>query len=109
MSDSRTSFGLVWPQTGQFHVVHAATGKSYNANGVSYKVIALFDPSGRYVIPFAVSKAATEDDYTHYLRYPETGELASDFTPAFVFGGVANGVTADSVRSSALSRPWAYW
>ena len=105
LSDAITGFGRPWPQAGRFHVVHPASGKSYNANGVSYKVIALFDPSGRYVIPFAVSKGASEDHYTQYLRYPESGELASDFTPDFVFGGVANGVTADSVRSALYGGP----
>jgi len=104
MSHSVTSYGRVWPQKGKFHVVHDSTD-SPNANGISYVAIALFDPSGRFVIPFAVSKHSSDDNYTHYLRYPQSGELASDFTPTFVFGGAAFATMADSVRASLYRGP----
>ena len=105
MNESVTSFGRMWPQKGKFHVVHPASGDSYNASGVSYLAIALFDPSGRYVIPFAVSKPAAEDNYTHALRYPQSGALAADFTPDFVFGGAAFNTVSDSVRASFYRGP----
>ena len=91
-SDSGVSFNHVWPQKGKFHVTHT-TANSYNANGVGYVAVALFDPSGRFVMPFAVSKPSTDDNYVHQLRYPQTGELAETFTPDFVFGGSAFGGT----------------
>jgi hypothetical protein len=105
MSKSVTSFSSIWPQKGKFHAVHFATGNSYNANGVSYVAIALFDPSGRYVIPFAVSKPTMDDNYTHYLHYPESGDLASDFTPEFVFGGIASINGSDAARTSLYRGP----
>lgn len=104
LADSRTGFGLVWPQKGKFHAVHTTSFDSYNANGVNYIAIALFDPAGRFVIPFAVAKPAAEDDCTHYLRYPQSGELASDFTPNFVFGGLASS-NLDSTRASLYRGP----
>jgi hypothetical protein len=105
MSQSPVDFNRVWPQRGKFHVVHTGS-KSVNANGVAYVAIALFDPSGRYVIPFAINKGdeSTDDDYTHRLRRPATGELAADFTPDFVFGGGAFGTT--NITSYAVALPW---
>ena len=105
LSDSGVTFGRVWPQKGRFQVVHPTTGKSYNANGVNYVAIALFDPASRYGIPFGVSKPATEPNYTHYLRYPQSGELAEDFTPDFVFGGFTTNNAVDSVRANIYRGP----
>jgi hypothetical protein len=66
----------------------------------------VFDPSGRYVLPFAVSKPTIDDNYTHHLRYPQTGELAEDFTPDFVFGGAAfNTGSGDDTHSSIYRGP----
>ena len=93
MSEAATTFGRVWPQKGKLQVVHPTAGNSYNANGVNYVAIALFDPSGRYVIPFGVSKPSAEDDYVHQLRLPQSGEPAVNFTPDFVFGGVSTTTT----------------
>jgi hypothetical protein len=90
------TFGRVWPQKGKLQVVHPTAGNSYNANGVNYTAIALFDPSGRYVIPFGVSKPPAEDDYIHHLRLPQTGEPADSFTPDFVFGGLSSTTSADA-------------
>ena len=90
---------------GKFQVAHVPAGTSYNANGVNYIAIALFDPSGRYVLPFAVSKPTAEDNYTQYLRYPQSGELASLFIPDFVFGGVANGFNGGADRGEHLPGP----
>ena len=104
-AESITGFTRIWPQKGKLHVVHSTTGNSYNADGVTYVAVALFDPAGRYVIPFAVSKPAADDNYTHYLRDPQSGELASSFTPDFVFGGAAFGITVDSVRASVYRGP----
>jgi YD repeat-containing protein len=103
-TESIASFGKVWPRRGEFHVVQSAGG-SYNESGVDYVAIALFDPSGRYVIPFAASKPATEDNYTHYLRWPQTGALASTFTPDFVFGGAAFNASSDTVKASLYRGP----
>jgi hypothetical protein len=81
--------------------VHQTTSDSFNANAVNYTVIALFDPSGRYVIPFGVSKPPSEDDFVHKLRHPQSDELASSFTPDFVFGGLsATSATADSTYAT---------
>jgi hypothetical protein len=102
LSQVATNYGRIWPQKGTFHVVHTAS-KSYNANGVSYTAIAVFDPSGRFVIPFAVSKPSNEA-YTHYLRYPQTRVLASDFTPDFVFGGVASSSGAADTAGASVYR-----
>jgi hypothetical protein len=52
MTQSTVDFARIWPQRGKFHVVHTSV-KSINANGVNYVAVALFDPSGRYVIRFA--------------------------------------------------------
>ncbi len=78
---SLPSFGQIWPQKGKFHVAHVPAGTSYNANGVNYIAIALFDPSGRYVLPFAVSKPTAEDNYTQYLRYPQSGGSPRSSSP----------------------------
>jgi hypothetical protein len=104
-SQSIVSFGRLWPQPGKVHVVHQSSGNSVNANGVTYKAIALFDPAGRYVLPFAVSKASSEDNYTHALRYPQSDALATDFTPDFVFGGAAFSSTSDAVRAALYRGP----
>ena len=104
MAQSVTSFARIWPQRGNLHVVHTPSD-SYNANGVSYFVVALFDPSGRYAIPFAVSKPATDDDYAHELRYPQSGEPATDFTPDFVFGGAAFGISSNTAAASFYKGP----
>ena len=77
--------------------MQATSGNSHNANGVSYVAIALFDPAGRYALPFALSKPAADDNYTVNLRYPESGEPATDFTPDFVFGALGWGTAGASV------------
>lgn len=105
MADAVTNFGRMWPQKGKFHVVHPTSGKSYNASGVSYIAIAIFDPSARYIIPFAVSKPSSDDDYTHALRHPQSGALAWDFTPDFVFGGAAFDSLVDGARASLYRGP----
>jgi YD repeat-containing protein len=105
MTHQGTAFTKVWPQKGKLHVVNTGY-KSPNQSGISYLAIALFDPSGRYVIPFAVSKPQADDNYTHFLRYPQSGELANDFTPDFVFGGAAfNGASGDDGHSSVYRGP----
>ncbi|HEU0051915.1 MAG TPA: hypothetical protein VFQ39_02015, partial [Longimicrobium sp.] len=97
------SYGRVWPQRGKFHVIHATD--SYNEAGVTYTAVAIFDPSGRLVNPFAVSKPTGEDNYTHQLRHPVTGALLPSFTPNFVFGGAAFNATSDPVRGSLYKGP----
>jgi hypothetical protein len=106
MTQSTVDFARIWPQRGKFHAVHTNVN-SVNANGVNYVAIALFDPSGRYVIPFAINKGSTptDDDYTHYLRKPLTGALASTFTPEFVFGGASFGITSDTSRAALYRGP----
>jgi hypothetical protein len=104
-ADSGVGFGRVWPQKGKLEVVHPTAGNSYNANGVSYTAIAVFDPSGRYVIPFGVSKHWAEDDYIHQLRLPQSGALAATFTPDFVFGGVSSTTSADSTYGAFYKGP----
>lgn len=103
-TQSVTSFGRVWPQKGKFHVVDAPSD-SVNVNGVGYLAIALFDPAGRFVIPFGVSKSSSDDNYNYALRFPQTRELASDFTPNFVFGGATFGTVNDTVRASFYKGP----
>lgn len=103
-TDAIASFGKVWPRRGRFPVVHAGS-ESYNESGVNYVAIALFDPAGRYVIPFAVSKATAEDNYTHQLRHSQTGALAATLTPDFVFGGAAFNANTDPVRASLYRGP----
>jgi YD repeat-containing protein len=106
LSRSITSFNLVWPQKGKIHVVHPSTAsQSYNTNGVSYLAIALFDPSSRYVLPFAVGKPTAEDNYNHSLRYPHTGALASTFSPDFVFGGAAFTSNQDQSQATFYRGP----
>ncbi|MBY0494033.1 MAG: hypothetical protein K2Y23_07440 [Cyanobacteria bacterium] len=104
-NDSVPSFNRIWPQKGKFHVADSGGNDNYNSNGVNYVAIALFDPSGRYVIPFAVSKSSNDDDYQHKLRYPQTGAPATDFIPNFVFGGAAYGITSDAIRASYYKGP----
>jgi hypothetical protein len=105
-NDSLTSFARLWPNKGKVHVIHKAATASYNASGVSYQLIALFDPSGRFVIPFAVSKSSADDNYTHYLHYPQSGEPATDFTPDFVFGGAVFGPgNGEATRASLYRGP----
>lgn len=82
-----------------------ASGGSYNAAGVVYTAIALFDPAGRFVLPFTATKSQAEDDFTQYLRHPQTRALASTFTPDFVFGGAALSTTNDLVRASLYRGP----
>jgi len=105
MAEVVTSYGLVWPQKGKFHLVHSTSAPgSYNANGVNYVAIALFDPAGRYAIPFAVSTPTGEDNYVHELRNPQGGEPASGFTPDFVFGGVASRQAASATAGASVYR-----
>jgi len=104
-ADASSSFGRVWPQKGKLEVVHPTAGDSYNANGVGYTVIAVFDPSGRYIIPFGVSKDWAEDDYVHQLRLPQSGALAATFTPDFVFGGGSTTTGGDSAHTTFYKGP----
>ncbi|MBY0492705.1 MAG: right-handed parallel beta-helix repeat-containing protein [Cyanobacteria bacterium] len=104
MSSSLTNFSRIWPQRGKMHVVDGAS-RSFNVSGVDYVAIALFDPTGRYVVPFAVSKPLAEDNYTHKLRDPQSGALLSNFTPDFIFGGAAFGNSADSTKASLYRGP----
>lgn len=104
-AEANATFGRVWPQKGKFQVVEPTAGDSYNANGVSYTAIALFDPSGRYAIPFGVSKPSAEDDYNHQLRLPLSGEPAATFTPDFVFGGMSSTTSSDSTFATFYKGP----
>jgi YD repeat-containing protein len=105
LTQSNTNFGRLWPQRGKFQVVHPSSLDSYNASGVDYTAIALFDPSGRFSIPFAESKPSADDNYTHYLRYPQTGAAATDFTPDFVFGAPAFPTQSDTTKASLYRGP----
>jgi hypothetical protein len=102
-SVAEPNFRKVWPRRGRFEVSHTSV-KSYNANGVEYIAVAMFDPSSRFVLPFSVSKPVAEGNYIHPLRYPQTGDLANTFTPDFMFGGAAYSGT-DTTRASYYRGP----